>query len=85
MTFTSEERREHPQAGKEGGHAMSEVTKIHTVDGGVVTVDGNFIVELSNMPSIANLQRFNNKILVNIDNVTYMEVVDEYEHCEVNE
>lgn len=64
---------------------MSEVTKIHTVDGGVVTVDGNFIVELSNMPSIANLQRFNNKILVNIDNVTYMEVVDEYEHCEVNE
>lgn len=56
---------------------MSEVTKIHTVDGGVVTVDGNFIVELSNMPSIANLQRFNNKILVNINNVTYMEVVDE--------
>ena len=56
---------------------MSEVTKIHTVDGGVVTVDGNFIVELWNQPLKANLQSFNNKILVNINNVTYMEVVDE--------
>ena len=54
---------------------MSEVTKIHTVDGGVVMVDGNFIVELSGMRSILNLQAFNNKILVNINNVTYMEVV----------
>ena len=64
---------------------MSEVTKIHTVDGSTVTVDGNFIVCLSNMPSVANLQRFNNKILVNINNVTYMEVVDEYERREVDE
>ena len=64
---------------------MSEVTKIHTVDGSIVTVDGNFIVQLSDMPSIANLQRFNNKVLVNINNVTYMEVVDEYERCEVDE
>lgn len=54
-----------------------EVTKIHTVDGGIVTVDGNFIVELSNMPSIANLQSFDNKILVNINNVTYMEVMED--------
>lgn len=54
---------------------MSEVTKIHTVDGSIVTVDGNFIVELSDMTSISNLQAFNNKILVNINNVTYMEVV----------
>lgn len=64
---------------------MSDVTKIHTVDGSIVTVDGNFIVKLSDMPSIANLQRFNNKILVNINNVTYMEVVDEYERSEVDE
>lgn len=54
---------------------MSEVTKIHTVDGNTVTVNGNFIVELSGMPSIANLQGFDNKVLVNINNVTYMEVV----------
>lgn len=54
-----------------------EVTKIHTVDGGIVTVDGNFIVELSNMPSIANLQNFANKTLVNINNVTYMEVMED--------
>lgn len=53
-----------------------EVTKIHTVDGSEVTVDGNFIVKLVNMPSIANLQNFGNKILVNINNVTYMEVVE---------
>lgn len=64
---------------------MSEVTKIHTVDGSIVKVDGNFIVKLSDMPSIANLQRFDNKILVNINNVTYMEVVDEYERREVDE
>lgn len=54
---------------------MSEVTKIHTVDGSTVTVDGNFIVQLSEMPSISNLQGFNNKTLVNLNNVTYMEVV----------
>ena len=54
-----------------------EVTKIRTVDGSEVTVDGNFIVKLSNMRSIANLQSFDNKILVNINNVTYMEVVDD--------
>lgn len=40
-----------------------------------MTVGGNFIVELSEMPSISNLQCFNNKTLVNINNVTYMEVV----------
>lgn len=62
---------------KREGRAMGEVTKIHTVDGSVLTVDGNFIVELSNLQSIANLQRFDDKMLVNINNVTYMEVVDE--------
>lgn len=59
---------------------MSEVTKIHTVDGGVITVDGNFIVELSDRPLITNLQSFGDKIdkiLVNMNNVTYMEVVSE--------
>lgn len=56
---------------------MSEVTKIHTVDGNTVTVNGNFIVELSGMPSIANLLGFDNKLLVNINNVTYMEVVSD--------
>ena len=56
---------------------MSEVTKIHTVDGSIVTVDGNFIVKLSDMRSISNLQGFDNKVLVNINNVTYMEVVSE--------
>lgn len=56
---------------------MSEVTKIHTVDGGVVTVNGNFIVELRDRPSITNLQSFGDKILVNMNNVTYMEVVGE--------
>lgn len=54
---------------------MRDVTKIHTVDGSIVTVDGNFIVKLSEMPSISNMQCFNNKTLVNINNVTYMEVV----------
>lgn len=53
---------------------MSEVTKIHTVDGDTVVVSGNFIVELSDKPSIANLQNFHDKVLVNISNVTYMEV-----------
>nr|DAG56521.1 MAG TPA: hypothetical protein [Caudoviricetes sp.] len=64
---------------------MSEVTKIHTVDGSIVTVDGNFIVKISDMRSISNLQGFANKVLVNINNVTYMEVVDEYELCKVDE
>lgn len=64
---------------------MSEVTKIHTVDGSILTVDGNFIVRLSNRPSISNLQGFRDKVLVNINNVTYMEVVDEYERHEVDE
>ena len=71
MTSTSYERRELER----NGSTMSEVTKVHTVDGGVVTVDGNFIVELCNQPLKANLQNFNDKILVNINNVTYMEVV----------
>lgn len=64
---------------------MSEVTKIHTVDGSIVTVDGNFIVKISDMRSISNLQGFADKVLVNINNVTYMEVVDKYERCEVDE
>lgn len=51
MTFTSDERRELER----NGFTMSEVTKIHTVDGGVVTVEGNFIVELGGMPTIAML------------------------------
>lgn len=63
---------------------MSEVTKIHTVDGSILTVDGNFIAVLSNMPAISNLQGFCDKVLVNINNVTYMEVVDEYEWHEVD-
>lgn len=54
-----------------------EVTKIHTVDGSIVMVDGNFIVKLNNMLSIANLQSFDEKILVNMNNVTYMEVVSD--------
>lgn len=56
---------------------MSEVTKIHTVDGSIVTVDGNFIAKLGDMPSIAMLQSFGNKMLVNIENVTFVEVVDD--------
>lgn len=58
---------------------VSEVTKIHTVDGGVITVDGNFIIELCNQPLKANLQNFQDKIIVNINNVTYMEVVSDDE------
>lgn len=34
---------------------------------------------------ISNLQGFGDKCLVNINNVTYMEVVDEYERREVDE
>lgn len=56
---------------------MGEVTKIHTVDGSIVTVVGNFIVKLGEMPSIANLQCFGNETLVNMENVTYMEVVSD--------
>lgn len=56
---------------------MSEVTKIHIVGGSTVTVDGNFIVELTEMPSITQFQSFNNKTLVNMNNVTYMEVLDD--------
>lgn len=63
---------------------MSEVTKIHTVDGNTVIVNGNFIVELSDKPSVANLQNFGDKVLVNISNVTYMEVVEsEDERCRI--
>ena len=54
---------------------MSEVTKIHTVDGSTVTVNGNFVVKLSDRPSVANLQNFCDKVLVNINNVTYMDAV----------
>lgn len=63
--MTSEERR--------------EVTKIHTVDGSIVTVDGNLIVKLGAMPTISMLQGFGNKMLVNMSNVTYMEVVSTYD------
>lgn len=56
---------------------MSEVTEIHIVGGITVTVDGNFIAELTEMPSITTFQSFNNRILVNLDNVAYMEVVDD--------
>lgn len=54
---------------------LSEVTKIHTVDGSTVTVSGNFIAELSERSQITSLQGFNNMMLVNLENVTYMEVV----------
>lgn len=64
---------------------MSEVTKIHTVGGSVVTVNGNFIAELGDRPSVQMLQSFGDKILVNISNVTYMEVVDGYKRREVDE
>ena len=77
MTINGEEHQAHQQTGKEGLRAMSEVTKIHTVDGSILTVDYNFIVCLNNMPSVAKLQSFNNKILVNMGNVTYMEVVSD--------
>ena len=56
-----------------------EVTKIHTVDGSIVTVDGNLIVKLGAMPTISMLQGFGNKMLVNMNNVTYMEVVSTYD------
>lgn len=55
---------------------MSEVTKIHIVGGATVTVDGNFIEELNERQSVTQFQSFNNKTLVNMNNVTYMEVVD---------
>lgn len=56
---------------------MSEVTKIHIVDGSTVTVDCNFIAELTERQSITQFQSFGNKTLVNMNNVTYMEVVDD--------
>ena len=56
---------------------MSEVTKIHFVDGSKVTVDENFIDELNKMKSVTQFQSFNNKVIVNMNNVTYMEVVDD--------
>ena len=55
---------------------MSEVTKIHIVGGDIVILDGNFIAKLGDRPSVEMLQSFNDKILVNISNVTYMEVVE---------
>lgn len=61
MKPTSEERR--------------EFTKIHTVDGNVITVEGNFIKRLNEQPNIANFQSFGWKTAVNMNNVTYMEVV----------
>lgn len=56
---------------------MSEVTKIHLVDGSKLTVEGNFIADLTGRQSITQFQSFNNKTLVNMNNVTYMEVVDD--------
>lgn len=58
---------------------MSDVTKIHTVDGYVVTVKGNFIRRLNEQANVSNLQSFDYKTLVNLQNVTYMEVVDDGE------
>lgn len=56
---------------------MSEVTKIHTVDGYTLTFVGDCIAEIQNKRSIGELLNFNNNILLNIDNITYMEVVDD--------
>lgn len=58
---------------------MSDVTKIHTVDGFVVTVKGNFIRRLNEQANVSNLQSSNYKAMVNLDNVSYMEVVDDGE------
>lgn len=58
---------------------MSDVTKIHTVDGCVVTVKGNFIRRLNEQVNVSKLQSFNYKTMVNLDNVSYMEVVDDGE------
>jgi hypothetical protein len=55
---------------------MSEVTKIHTIDGSTVTVGGNFIKRLNEQPNITTLQSFDWKTMVNLDNVAYMEVVE---------
>lgn len=52
-----------------------EFMKIHTVDGHVVTVEGNFIKELDKQPHFAVFQSFDWKTMVNLNNVTYMEVV----------
>lgn len=54
-----------------------EFTKIHTVDGNVVTVEGNFIKRLNEQTAIANFQSFDWKTAVNLNNVTYIEVVDD--------
>lgn len=58
---------------------MSDVTKIHTVDGHVVTVKGNFIRRLNEQVNVSNLQSFDYKTMVNLNNVSYMEVVDDGE------
>lgn len=58
---------------------MSDVTKIHTVDGFVVTVKGNFIRRLNEQSYVSNLQSFDYKTMVNLENVSYMEVVDDGE------
>lgn len=58
---------------------MSDVTKIHTVDGYVVTVKGNFIRRLNEQVNVSNLQSFDYKTMVNLNNVSYMEVVDDGE------
>ena len=52
-----------------------EVTKIHIVDGCVFTVEGNFIKELDEKPNLTDFANFHYKVLVNLNNVTYMEVV----------
>ena len=54
-----------------------EFTKIHTVDGCAITVEGNFIKRLNEQHNIANFQSFDWKTAVNLNNVTYMEVVDD--------
>ena len=58
---------------------MSDVTKIHTVDVYVVTVKGNFIRRLNEQRNVADLQSFDYKTMVNLKNVSYMEVVNDGE------
>lgn len=57
--------------------AMSKVTKIHTVDGYTLTFVGDCIAELNCKRSFSKYLDFGGDMLLNLDNVTYMEVVDD--------